>query len=249
MSVNVKTVLKSPLVVGAGLTAMVTLLGTVYALTQPRSLMNRAESAQLIQANGCTTVVFDDKPPLNVRESPIEQPGNIIASLNNGEVLTVEREQNGWLKISAPTAGWVYQNLTRKTCDGDAPAATLVRKRINNPVLATLPDQPGTRLYREAISQFQGGNLTGAIALLRSISADSAAHRPAQTALKTMPQAWDQAERKYKNARAAEKQRRWADILVIATDYPDIRHWREKLAPIVRKATQMHHLTASNTVR
>lgn len=245
MSVDVKSFLKSPLKVGACLTATVTLVGTVYALTHPRSMVKRAESAQLVQANRCRIEVFDEKPPLNVREAPIERPGNIVDSLDNGEVLTVVAEQDGWLRISAPTVGWVYEKLTRKTCDSDPPAATLVRKRINDPVLATLPDEPGTRLYREAISQYQSGNLPGAIALMRSISADSAAYRHAQTALKTMPQAWNQAKAKYETARAAEKQNRWGEILVIATDYPDIRHWRERLAPIVKKATRMHHFTSN----
>lgn len=249
MSVNVKTFLKSPLRVGACLTATVTLVGTVYALTHPRSMVKRAESAQLIQASRCTTIVFDDQPPLNVREAPNDRSGTIVGALDNGEVLTVVGEQNGWLRITAPTVGWVYEKRTLKTCEGDPPAATLTRKQVNDPVLATLPNEPGTQLYREAISQFQGGNLTGAIALLRSISKGSAAYRQAQIALKTMPQTWDQAETKYENARAAEKQSRWGDILVIAMDYPDIRHWREKLAPIVKKATRMHHFTTTEASR
>ncbi|BAU11606.1 bacterial SH3 domain family protein [Leptolyngbya sp. NIES-3755] len=249
MSVNVKTFLKSPLQVGACLTATVTLVGTVYALTHPRSMVKRAESAQLIQANRCTTVVFDDQPPLNVRQAPNDRSGTIVGALDNGEVLTVVGEQNGWLRITAPTVGWVYENRTRKTCEGDPPDATLTRKQVNDPVLATLPNEPGTQLYREAISQYQSGNLTGAIALLRSISADSAAYEPAQIALKTMPQTWNQAKAKYNTALAAQEQRRWGDVIVIATDYPDIRHWREKLAPIVKKATRMHHFTTNKAMQ
>ncbi len=242
MSVNVKTILKSPLRVGACLTATVTLAGTVYALTHSRSMVKRAESAQLVQASRCKTVVFDDKPPLNVRETPVERSGNIVASLNNGEILTVVGEQDGWLKISEPTTGWVYQNLTRLSCD-DVPTATLTRKRVTDPTLAALPNDSGSRIYREAVSQFQAGNLTGAIALARSVSADSAAYPQAQIALKTMPQTWNQAENKYSTAREAAEQSRWNDILKIATEYPDIRFWREKLTPIVKKAIRMQYFT------
>ncbi|MBW4443321.1 MAG: SH3 domain-containing protein [Plectolyngbya sp. WJT66-NPBG17] len=244
MSVNVKTILKSPLMVGACLTATVTLAGTVYAVTHPRSMVKRAEAAQSVQAS-CKTIVFDAKPPLNVRDTPIERSGNIVASLENGEILTVIGEHDGWLKISEPAPGWVYENLTRKTCASDPPTATLTRKRITDPVLATLPDEPGSRLYREAVSQFQSGNLTGAIALARSVSADSAAYPQAQIALKTMPQSWDKARNKYGTALEAEEQNRWNEILKITTDYPDIRYWREKLAPIVKKAIRMQYFSAN----
>lgn len=229
--------------VGACLTAIVTLVGTVYALTQPRSMVKRAESSQ--PAASCRTVVFDDKPPLNVRAAPAVQPGNIVALLNNGETVTVIGEQDGWLKISSPATGWVYQNLTRKTCAGDLPNAKLSHRRIVDPVLATLPDEVGTRLYREAASQFQAGNLPGAIALVRMISADSVAYSHAQTALKMMPKTWDQARIQYENALNADKQSRWNDVLKIATDYPDIRYWREKLAPIVKKAIRMQYFAES----
>ncbi|MBE9012626.1 SH3 domain-containing protein [Pseudanabaenaceae cyanobacterium LEGE 13415] len=243
MSVNVKTFLKSPLRVGACLTATVTIVGTVYALSHPRSMVKRAETAQLIQANRCTTIVYDDEPPLNVREAPNDRSGTIVGALNNNEVLTVVEKQDGWLRITAPTVGWVYENRTLRTCEGDPPAATLTRKQVNDPVLATLPNERGTQLYRQALSQFQSGNLPGAIALLRSISGDSAAYRPAQIALKTMPKTWNQAEVKYNHALNAQEQKRWDEIMLIATDYPDIRYWREKLAPIVKQATRMHHLS------
>lgn len=243
MSVNVKTILKSPLLVGACLTATVTLAGTVYAVTQPRSMVKRAEAVQPVQTASCKTVVFDAKPPLNVRNMPVERSGNIVASLNNGEILTVVGEQDGWLKISAPAVGWVYQNLTRMTCDSDPPKATLTRKQLTDPTLATLPDDQGSRIYREAVVQFQSGNLPGAIALTKAVSADSAAYSQAQTALKTMPQIWNQAESKYHTARKAEKQSRWSDILKIATEYPDIRYWREKLAPIVKRAIRMQYVS------
>ncbi|MBD1824745.1 SH3 domain-containing protein [Cyanobacteria bacterium FACHB-DQ100] len=245
MSVNLKTILKSPLMVGACLTATVTLVGTMYALTHPRSMVKLADSSPSGQATSCKTVVFDDKPPLNVRATPAVQPGNIVASLNNGETVTVVGEQDGWLKISAPTTGWVYQNLTRQKCEGDPPAARLSSRRVVDPALEVLPDESGTRLYREAVSQFQAGNLPGAIKLAQMISADSAAYPHAQTALKIMPQAWDQAKVQYQKAVNAEKQSRWNDVLKIAIKYPDIRYWREKLTPIVKKAIRMQYFAES----
>lgn len=245
MSVNLKTILKSPLMAGACLTATVTLVGTMYALTHPRSMVKRAEANPSEQATSCKTVVFDDKPPLNVRATPAVQPGNIVASLDNGETLTVVGAQNGWLKISAPVTGWVYQNLTRQRCESDPPVARLSSRRGVDPALERLPDELGTRLYREAVSQFQAGNLPGAIKLAQMISADSAAYPHAQTALKMMPQTWNQAEFQYRKAVNAEKYSRWNDVLKIAVEYPDIRYWRERLAPIVKKAIRMQYFPES----
>lgn len=243
MSVNVKTILKSPLAVGACITAVMTVSGTLYAVAKPKATINSTESANVIQtvAQDCQTIVFDDKPPLNVRSAPIEKVGNIVGSLQNGIVVTVIGRRDGWLQISQPVVGWIYEKLTRETCESDGPVATLSRKRVNDPALASLPNDPGSRLYRESLSHFQAGNLNGAIALAKAVPANSAAYPQAQSALKTMPKSWDKAVTQYSTALAAEEQNRWSDILKIATNYPDIRYWREKLTPIVKRAIQMQH--------
>jgi hypothetical protein len=243
MSVNVKTVLKSPLAVGACITAVITVSGTLYAVAKPKAMLSSAESANVIQtvAQDCQTVVFDDNPPLNVRSNPIEKAGNIVGSLQNGVVVTVIGGKDGWLQISQPIVGWIYENLTRQTCESDGPIATLSRKQVNDPALANLPNDQGSRLYRESLSHFQAGNLSGAIALAKAVPANSAAYPQAQSALKTMPKSWDKAVTQYSTALQAEEQNRWNDILKIATNYPDIRYWREKLTPIVKRAIQMQH--------
>jgi uncharacterized protein YgiM (DUF1202 family) len=242
MSVNVKTILKSPLAVGACITAVVAVTGTFYAIANQKTSVN-GFGLKAIQASAddCKTIVFDDKPPLNVRATPIEKTGNVVGSLQNGDVVTVIGAKGDWLQINAPVVGWIYKNLTRRDCASDAPVATLTQDEASDPTLVGLPNDSGSRLYLKSLAHFQAGNLNGAIALARAVPVNSAAYPKAQTALKTMPQAWSQAKTQFSTAQQAEQESRWSDILKIAMNYPDIRYWRERLTPIVKKASQMQH--------
>mgnify|MGYP002777093243 CR=1 FL=1 len=246
MSVSVKRILNSPLMVGACITAVVTVSGTVYAFLNPRSTpRSKAMLTSSVSAEDCKTVVFDPAPPLNVSATPIEQPGNIVAKLQNGQILTVVNKQDGWVQISAPVMGWVYEKLTRHSCDS-MPLATLVDKAPSQILTTRAVSDQGSQLFEESISHFQAGNLKGAIELAKAVPADSPAYDQAQAALKTMPQTWNHAQSKYTTAEQAMQDNRWSDILSIATNFPDIRYWREKLAPIVKKAIQMRYVTPSH---
>ncbi|MGB3532104.1 MAG: SH3 domain-containing protein [Microcoleaceae cyanobacterium] len=69
--------------------------------------------------SGCPiqmAVVDDPAPPLNVRSTPEVRQGNIVGQLENNTFLLVLEQQNGWLRIRDPIAGWVAQNLTRSSC-------------------------------------------------------------------------------------------------------------------------------------
>jgi hypothetical protein len=248
MSVSVKRLLNSPLMVGACMTTVITVTGTVYALFYPRSPQAIANADPALQATNCKTVVFDPEPPLNVRSEPIEQSGNIIGKLPNGEVLSVVGKANGWVKINAPMVGWVYQNLTKESCDG-TPVAVLTPKPPLPDARLAPPNDKGSRLYAEAEFHFQQGNLKGAIALAKAVPKDSLAYDQAQTALNMMPKIWKQAQAKYHTAKQAGKDNQWNEVLVIAKDFPDIRFWREQLAPIVRQAIQRKYNHSTNEVQ
>jgi hypothetical protein len=246
MSVNVKQMLKSPLVVGACITTVITVTGTVYALLIPRSTTPQSAATLVSEADeeDCKTVVFDPKPPLNVRDTPNDQPGNIVATLQNGEILTVVSERDGWLQVSKPVVGWVYEKLTQQSCDS-TPVATVVQKTAIHATKAQdLADDHGSQLFEQALSNFQDGNLPGAIKLAHAVPVESPAYDQAQAAIKTMPKTWNRAKSKYDTAERAMANNRWNDILTIATDFPDIRFWREKLTPMVKKAIQMHYVTS-----
>jgi hypothetical protein len=59
--------------------------------------------------------ISDPDPPTNVRSSPEVKPDNIVGQIENGRLVSVSEEQNGWFRISEP-AGWVSKNVTQSTC-------------------------------------------------------------------------------------------------------------------------------------
>ncbi len=68
--------------------------------------------------DGCkiTSARIDDpNPPVNVRSSPKVDPGNIVGKVDNGQVVGVTEEQNGWFQIVQPK-GWINKNLTQTSC-------------------------------------------------------------------------------------------------------------------------------------
>lgn len=77
--------------------------------------------------SGCKismAVIADPNPPLNVRSSPKVADSNIVGQLKNDTFVSVADEQNGWLQITAPVAGWINKNRTKSSCP-------LVKQRIN----------------------------------------------------------------------------------------------------------------------
>lgn len=110
---------KLPQLIGLGVAAFLTVAGVSY--TVRRSLTSfltseQGRSTSSAQPSNCTTIVTDPNPPSNVRSSPVVAPDNIVGTLKNGTRLAIVLEQEGWLQISAPIAGWVYRDLTVTTC-------------------------------------------------------------------------------------------------------------------------------------
>ena len=69
--------------------------------------------------SGCQismAVVNDSNPPLNVRSHPRVTDSKIVGSLKNNTFVSVVAEQNGWLQITDPVAGWIAKNRTESSC-------------------------------------------------------------------------------------------------------------------------------------
>ncbi|PZO40859.1 MAG: hypothetical protein DCF19_11155 [Pseudanabaena frigida] len=60
-------------------------------------------------------LISDPNPPINVRTGA-GKDYPIAGTLDNGIQIKVEVEKQGWLKISAPIAGWVAANRTKSIC-------------------------------------------------------------------------------------------------------------------------------------
>ena len=69
--------------------------------------------------SGCKismALVIDPNPPLNVRDRPQVSQSKIVGTLSNNTFVSVADEQNGWLRITDPIAGWIAKNRTKSSC-------------------------------------------------------------------------------------------------------------------------------------
>lgn len=171
----------------------------------------------------CQTIATDPNPPLNVRSSPIVAPDNIVGKLGNGTRLTVIGESEGWLRISSPIDGWVYQELTVTSCV---------------PLTAKNQTEADKQLLIEATEYYQSGNLKAAVALVQTIPATSSLAPIARQSTEQWQRDWAVAETKFYLAQTASADGRWQDILQLAKNLPANRFWRSRMTPIVKLAIQ-----------
>jgi hypothetical protein len=223
-----------------GFITPITLAGIINALYQtqwiPQILSSAQPRPQALPSNTapCQTITADPKPPLNVRSSPIVATNNAIGQLPNGTVLTIIDENEGWLKINTPLQGWVYKELTVTSCaDPSDPSSPQIQE-----VLSTGSSEQGTKLLAIATQQFQAGNLSGAIALAKTIPPNNAAYQPATALAAQWQQDWNRAESEYYIAQKASRDGRWQDVLSQVDRFPNIRFWKEKLTPLVKQAIE-----------
>ena len=253
--------LRSPVVFGAWLTTTITVLGVGYAVLAPKPSQSQGVDGQrsivaLAKLGYCHTIATDPNPPLNVRSSPVAAPDNIVGNLKNGAELTVINENQGWLQVSAPIRGWIYESLTVTTCSPDQKHSTTTP----NPAIAVFfqsnsPDSDavvtshqaqsvvmaGDSLIAAAQSKFHEGDLTGAMGILRQVPTDDLSRPEAESLLKIMPKQWSEASRLYQQAETALKKDNPNTVLVLVARVPDIRYWRSKITPLVKQAIALRH--------
>ena len=261
---SLRLAFQSPLTVGTWLTIVVTVLGVGYAALTPKPSQSsdrkpgaaKISILELIKSGNCQTLVTDPNPPLNIRSSPVSAKDNVVGNLKNGTLVTVINENQGWVQISQPLRGWIYENLTVTTCttgpnktsanpDSGSiadPVATLNAPSMVE-VSAPIPGSSsksvlmsGDALVAAAQQRFHGGDLQGAIEKLRQVSTEDTSHIEASSLLKTMPEQWQAATKIYHKAEVALQNHQFKMVLLLVSEMPDIRHWRAKMTPLVKFA-------------
>lgn len=74
----------------------------------------------LNQVERCETTmakINDPNPPANVRSQPNTDNASVVGTLTNGTYVTVVNSNDGWLKISTPTKGWVSKKIALSGCN------------------------------------------------------------------------------------------------------------------------------------
>ncbi|HAX84913.1 MAG TPA: serine/threonine protein kinase [Cyanobacteria bacterium UBA11370] len=247
---------KLPLVMGIGVAVLV---GFGMAYVSSRGLWNAISSGvgNSDETERCTVV--GDK--LNVRSQP---NGDIVSLVKKGTTLTtIGTGQNGWVEISSPSKGWVYQkyiNCTsaEPTIAQTKPSPTRVETTpsptpIQTPKPTKSPDKPkpadnDVRTLVKAAEKYQQGNLKEAIADAQSILPTSPAFKEAQAKIEQWEQEWSDAKTKFDKIQQAYDEGRYVDVLIYASDsnFPEQRYWREKLNQLIRDASKRKAETEAN---
>ncbi|MGB3237470.1 MAG: SH3 domain-containing protein [Geitlerinemataceae cyanobacterium] len=91
--------------------------------SKPTAAISKTPKSVEIETLSCKismAQVNDPDGPLNVRSQPDASVNNIVGQLQNGTMVTVESEANGWLQITNPISGWISQKRTDSSCNQKA---------------------------------------------------------------------------------------------------------------------------------
>ena len=94
----------------------------------------------------CPLAVLDANPPLRVRSGPSSDSA-ASGELDNGTLVRSVERRDGYVRITAPVAGWVYERMLIRTCDA-APALPALPLGPRTYLLMShvTPPAPGTPL-------------------------------------------------------------------------------------------------------
>ncbi len=98
------------------------------------------------------------------------------------------------------------------------------------------PAKSSTQTLNQAIKEYQAGDLDRAIALIKSIPANSNVYPDAQSTMEQWQQQWEIAAEKYEKAEVALKAGKWSQVLQIASTMPNISYWQSKMDKLVERS-------------
>ncbi len=194
---------------------------------------------------------------LNVRSEPVVKGNNVVDTVSKGTSLGLTgTEENGWVEISSPTKGWVFNrnDLINCTSASQKPVETTARQKpvettasqkpVETPTPKKSPDKPkpvdnGSKALETAAEKYQSGDLQGAIAQAKEILASgSAARKDAVAKIAQWQQEWAAAEAKFNEVKKALDEGRWDEVLIHQSDtgFPEQRYWRGKLNELIEEA-------------
>jgi serine/threonine-protein kinase len=190
---------------------------------------------------------------LNVRSGP---KGQVVDTVAQGTNLSLTgKEKNGWVEISSPKKGWVFNDKKYITCSlaSQTPVETPVSQapvpvETATPKPSTPTPKPsaptpkpvdnGSKTLAKAADQSKDGDWEKAIAIAKSIPASSPAYQEAQAKIAQWQQELSDTKAKFDKIQKALDEGRWDEVLIAATDpkFLEERYWREKLNQLIEEA-------------
>lgn len=101
--------------------------------------------------------INDPNPPTNIRSSPEVKPNNIVGKVENGRVLRVLSEKNGWFQIEEPAKGWISKTVTETECSQKQQPITFPPNRNSTTISGRFI---GTGTHKYTFKANQGQTLT-----------------------------------------------------------------------------------------
>ncbi|MBW4574606.1 MAG: protein kinase [Aphanothece sp. CMT-3BRIN-NPC111] len=230
---------KLPLIVGTSIAAVVVAaMGMAIALNQgsffnSNGILGKNNQAGNSQQDTCTVVIGT----LNVRSGPSKDANRVDGIQKGTNVSLTGSEENGWVEISSPTKGWVFNDQQYIDCPtaNNTPAETKTNTGSNNNSPSGSTDR-GSSTLAKAIAKYQSGDLDGAIALAKSIPSSSSASGKAKSAIAQWQQDWDKAKSIVNEAQKAFNEENWDAVLAYNPETIPIQYWREQLAQLISQA-------------
>lgn len=104
---------------------------------------------------------------------------------------------------------------------------------------STTPDKGGFKVVEQAKKKYESGDLQGAIALLKTITANPTAVKETTEMISQWQQDWSKAESLFKNLDTAFADGQWDKVLAYKDHpekLPNIEYWRNKVEPLFKQA-------------
>jgi tetratricopeptide (TPR) repeat protein len=103
-------------------------------------------------------------------------------------------------------------------------------------LLYTAPANPELDRLERATEQYQQGKIDKAIALAKSIPANSSVYPQSVNVVQQWRQEWNQAEAQFQAVEQAFQEGRWRDVLDEARETPNHQYWQHQTALLVEQA-------------
>ena len=253
---------KLPLLVGVLMALGVGAVGMAFAVRQGSLTSNFSGNGSQVadSSQGSCTVV---SAGLNIRSGP---GGSVRDTVRKGTPLSLTgTEKNGWVEVSSPIKGWVFNDSKYINCtsSNQAPietakvnpqpvettsspkpiATTPTPKQVETPkptpsTPAPKPVDDGSKTLDKAADKYESGDLQGAIADARKILPGSQAYEDAQAKIKKWQQDWAAAEAKYNELQQALNEGRWDKVIRATVDpkFLEQKYWQEKAKQLIEEA-------------
>jgi serine/threonine-protein kinase len=247
------------LLVGIGIALAIGGIGLAFGLGQGIFSSNGNNTQEVNGSRGSCKVVSGG---LNIRSSP---KGSVIKTVQKGTNLSLTgTEEKGWVEISSPVNGWVYQrsDLIDCTSPSQIPIETAVNPKpvettASQTPIETIPTQKpveaskpkpsivrpkpvdnSSKALETAADKYESGDLQGAIADAQKIPPSSDAFKDAQAKIQQWQQEWSTTKAKFDELQKALDEGRWDVVFKAAVDpkFLEQRYWREQLNKLIEEA-------------